>query len=187
MVLADNPEAWRLKQLDPPVALAFMAGDERVQRRLEAERARVRWNIVDDAIGDHEDAAEAFQRHVGEPRIQGRKQPGAVGFAIGAAALDDADLDIAERIEAFLKSGAGFLCLRGPFADRLAAALIDDHGHDLFQRVAVLAHQSGAGDRQEQQAKAKRAEKAPAAACIKRQSNEAKREHAEPEQDRPGQ
>jgi hypothetical protein len=84
-----------------------MAGDERVQRRLEAERARVRWNIVDDTIGDHEDAAKAFQRHIGEPRVQCRKQPCAVGVAIRAPAFDDAHFDIAERIEAFLKFGAG--------------------------------------------------------------------------------
>ena len=38
LVLADNAEARRLDQLDAPVALAFMAGDERMQRRLEAER-----------------------------------------------------------------------------------------------------------------------------------------------------
>ena len=125
-----------------------MAGDERVQRRLEAERAHVGRNIVDDAVGDHEDAAEAFQGHVGEPGVQGRKQPRAVGFAIGAAALDDADIDIAERVEAFFKFGAGLFGLRWALADRLAAALIDDDRHDFLQRVAVLAHQSRAGQRQ---------------------------------------
>ena len=80
------------------VPLALMAGDERVKRRLEAERGGVRWNIVHDPVGDHEDAAEAFQRHVRQPGVQCRKQPGAVGFAIGAAALDDADFDIAQCV-----------------------------------------------------------------------------------------
>ena len=144
-----------------------MAGNERVQRRLETERADVRRNIVDDPVGDHEDDAEAFQRHIGEPGVQCRKQPSAVGFAVGAATLDDANIDIAERVKTFFKPGAGRLRLRGTLADCLAAALIDDNGHDLFQRVAVLANQGGAGHRQEQQAKAKRAEKTPAAACIK--------------------
>ena len=42
LVLADDAEARRLQELDLPVALVRMAGDQRVQRRLEAELRRSR-------------------------------------------------------------------------------------------------------------------------------------------------
>jgi len=38
LVLADNAEARRLDEFDPPVALAGMPGDEDVQRRVETQR-----------------------------------------------------------------------------------------------------------------------------------------------------
>ena len=78
LILADNAKARRLKKLDAAVALAFMAGDQRMQRRLEAERIHIRRNIVDKAVRDHEHAADALGRHIGEARVQRRKQPRAV-------------------------------------------------------------------------------------------------------------
>ena len=42
LVLADDAEARRLDEFDPPVALALVAGDQHMQRRVEAERRR-RW------------------------------------------------------------------------------------------------------------------------------------------------
>src|ERR1700735_1632309 len=36
LVFADDAVAWRLNQLDTPLALAFVAGDQRMQRRVEA-------------------------------------------------------------------------------------------------------------------------------------------------------
>ena len=184
LILADDAEARRLQKLDPPVAFAFMAGNEGVERRLEAEQVSAGGNIIDDPVGNHEDAANTFHRHVGESRVQRGKQPRAVGLAIRAAALDHAHFDIAKSGKAFLKLSAGLFRLRRAFADRLAPALVYDQRHDFLHWIAVLMHQRRASHGQEQQAKPERAQKSPAFACIKAQTNEAKRNYSHAKQKR---
>ena len=46
LILADDAVARRLDQFDAPLTLALMAGDERVQRGVEAERGRRLGNVV---------------------------------------------------------------------------------------------------------------------------------------------
>ena len=46
LILADDAVPRRLDQFDAALTLALMAGDERVQRSVEAERSRRRRNIV---------------------------------------------------------------------------------------------------------------------------------------------
>ena len=187
LVLADDAETGRFQKLDSTVAFPFMAGDQRVKRRLEAKRLGAGGNIMDDAIGDHEDRADAFRRHVGEPRVQRRKKPCAVGLAVSPAAFDDADVDIAERVQIFFELGARLF----PFGRRVhrSSGCRFDRRQPRRppQRVAVLMDERGAGQSQEQQAKAEGAEKSAALACIKAQSNEAEGDNPQPQQNGQGQ
>ncbi len=48
---------------------------------------------MDAAVGDEDGAGNAVGRHVGQRRVQGGKQPGAVSLAIRLAGLDHARLD----------------------------------------------------------------------------------------------
>ena len=58
----------------PPVALALVAGDEHMQRRVKAERGGGGGNVVDDAVGDEDRAADALGRRVAERRAQRGEQ-----------------------------------------------------------------------------------------------------------------
>ena len=88
--LADDAEARRGNQRNAAVALVLFAGDQRVNRRGEAERAGVGRHVVDAAVGDHDDAGDAVGRHVGQRRVQRGEQSRAVGLAVRLAGFDDA-------------------------------------------------------------------------------------------------
>ena len=70
LVLANDAKARRLDEFDAPVALARMAGDERMQRRAEAEIVGARRNVVHDAVGDEDRAADTLRRHVRQRAVQ---------------------------------------------------------------------------------------------------------------------
>ena len=74
LALADDAEARRFNQLDAPVALALVAGDQHMQRRLEAERRGVGGSVVGNAVGDEDRAGHALGRRVGERFAQARKK-----------------------------------------------------------------------------------------------------------------
>ena len=48
--------------------------------------------------------------------------------------------------------------LRGALADGLRAGAVDDHGDDLFQRRAILAHERGVEQRQQYEGEPERAQ-----------------------------
>ena len=68
LVLADDAEARRLDEFDAAIALAFVAGDEHMQRRVEAERVERSGNVVRDAVGDEDRPADALGRRVAQRR-----------------------------------------------------------------------------------------------------------------------
>ena len=55
--------------------------------------------------------------------------------------LDDAEIDVAERVEPRLQFVARPVGLARPLADVLARRAVDDNGDDVFQRAAVLLHE----------------------------------------------
>ena len=129
--LADDAEARRGRNRDAAVALVLAAGDQRMHRRLEAERAGIGGNVVHPAVGDQEGAGDAIDRHVRQRRGQRAEQFGAVGLAVGLAGLDDAHL---EPLDLLQRVDQRFLRLRGlpgAVAEILARALVD---HDRGDR-----------------------------------------------------
>ncbi len=98
LVLADDAIARRLDQLDPPLALALMAGDQGVQRRIEPKRGGGAGNVVDVAVGDHDRAADPLERRVGERVAQGGEQARAFDVGIGPRGFDDTHVHVAERL-----------------------------------------------------------------------------------------
>ena len=80
--------------------------------------------------------------------------------------FDDANIDIAERLEPLLQFGAGGFRLLRPLADRLAAALVDDDGDDILERPAIFPHERGIGQRQQDEAKTQRPQQRAAAAAV---------------------
>ena len=86
--LPDNAEARRGDQSHAAVALVLVAGDQRMNRRGEAERACVGRHVVHAPVGDHDGAGDAIGRHIGERRAERGEEPRAVGFAVRLAGLD---------------------------------------------------------------------------------------------------
>ena len=99
LILADDAVARRLDEFDAALPLALMAGDQRMQRRVEAERRGGRGNVVHVAVGDHDRAADPLGRRVGERAAQRGEQPRALGVRFLARGFDNAQIDVAERLE----------------------------------------------------------------------------------------
>ena len=168
LALADDAEARRLDQFEPPVALALVAGDERVQRRVEAERVDLGGDVVDDAVGDEDGAADALGRHVGE-RVAQRANSSVPLLSASSRGLSmKCGLDIAHRGELLDDRGARGLGLRGALADAVGAGAVDDDGDDVLQRPPVLALQRGIGEREQQQRGDGGAHEAPRAGASRR-------------------
>ena len=86
-----------------------------------------------------------------ERRRQRGEQPGAVGLAVGLPGLDEAHFEARDAAEPLAERGARRLGLLGAGAEILARALVDHHGGDRGERLAVLARDRRVGERQHEQ------------------------------------
>ena len=125
LIFADNAVARRLNELDTPLPLAFVTGDQRMQRRVEAKRSRGLRNVVRVAVGDDDRAADPVGRRIGERAPQSSEQFGPFGFGFVARGFDDPQIDVSKRLEPRLELVARFVCLLRPLADVLALGTID--------------------------------------------------------------
>ena len=154
--LAQNGEARRAVERDAAVVLAFLAGDQRVDRRVEAERGGVFRHVGDDAVGDENAAGDLLGRHVIDELCQIGEERGPV--AVGAVGrMHLADFEVAERFKAVLQRGDGGRGLCLAVAEMLAAAVVDNEGHHAGQSLALLALQNRIGQRQDQERRGERA------------------------------
>ncbi|MEM7226820.1 MAG: hypothetical protein AAF495_27870 [Pseudomonadota bacterium] len=69
--LADDAVARHLGHHDPAVAFLFKAGQIEVQWRVQAERLEALGHVVNLAVADQHDGADALARHLGEALAQG--------------------------------------------------------------------------------------------------------------------
>src|ERR1700753_4059800 len=149
--LADNAESRRGGNRDAAVALVLLSCDQRMYRGGEAQCGRIVGDIVDPAVGDQEGAGDAVGGNVRKRRRQRAEKLGAVGFAVGLAGLDHAHfkaLDLLQAVDQFLLRLCG---LFGAIAKALARTLVDHHGSDRGQRLAVFAGKRWIGQRQQNQ------------------------------------
>ena len=175
LVLADDAETRGLHQLDAAIALARVAGDEDVERSLDAQSRDRGGDVVDDAVRHHHHRADALGRHIGEAGIESGEEAGAVALDAGFACRDEAGVDAGDGGQRLLQPVAGGFGLGGALADALARAFVDHDGDDVLQRLAVLAHQRGIGQRREDQGETKGAQPCAAAPRI-----ESQRDHDKP-------
>ncbi len=152
LLLVDDAEARRVVDDDAAVALVVVAGEEHVQRRGGRQGGAAVGDVVDLAVGQHDDGADALRRHVGKRRRQRAEQLGAVDrrAAVWAAGLDGAHLDVVERGEALLQRRRGRGRRLVAPVEPLAGALVDDQRDDGGQRLAVLVEEHRVGQRQQQ-------------------------------------
>ena len=158
LILADDAVARRLDQLDTPLPLALMAGDQRMQRRVEAKRGRGLRNVVRDAVGDEDRAADPLGRRIGERAAQSGEKLRPFGFGFIARGFDDPQVDISKRLEPRLEFVARLVRLLGPLADVLALGTVDHYGDNVLERTAVLLNEIGIAEREQQERHAQRAQ-----------------------------
>ncbi len=119
------PKRGASSQRDAAVALVRAAGDERVQRRAEAEQRGDGRDVVDDAVGDHDDAGEPVRRHVGEAVRQRREQARAVVVLGVAARRRSAARRRAVAPRRRCSSARTVSVMRGAVAERLRGRAVD--------------------------------------------------------------
>ena len=158
LILADDAVARRLNQLDTPLPLAFVAGDQRMQRRVEAKRGRGLRNVVRVAVGDDDRAADPLGRRIGERAAQSSEKFGSLGFGFVARGFDDPKVDVSERLEPRFEFVARLVRLTWPLAYVLALGSIDHHGDNVLERTPVLLNEIGIEQSEQQQRHAQRAQ-----------------------------
>ena len=79
---AHQAEARGAQHFEPAVELSRLAGDERVNGRVEAERRGAAGHVMDVAVGEHDHAREPVRRHVGQRLAEVGEQHGAVALAV---------------------------------------------------------------------------------------------------------
>ena len=151
LILADDAVARRLDQHDAALPLARMAGDQRMQRGVEPERGGRGGNVVDDAVGDQDRAADPLRRRVGERAAQRGEQLGAVGVQFLPRGFAHPHVDVAERLQARHHRVSRLIRLMRPLADVLTARTVDHDGDDVLERTAVFPHQVRVAQSEEKQ------------------------------------
>ncbi len=131
--------------------LVGAAGDERMQRRGQAECGGIGRNVVNAAVGDQKRTADAIGRHIGERRRQRREKLGAVGLAVGLAASTTRVSMPLMAFSLLRRSSRASFGFPGALAELLARALVDDHGDDRRQRLAIFARKRRVGEREQDQ------------------------------------
>ena len=98
--------------------------------------------------------------------------------------LDEARFDSAKICEFFLDQGPGFVGLLLALANRLAGAAIQHNSNNIFQRLAILAHQRGIGQGGEDENEAEGAQACAPSPRIKAKANDDKRAKRQRDQQR---
>ncbi|WP_456316578.1 hypothetical protein [Teichococcus cervicalis] len=148
---ADNAIARRLDDADAPVDLARAAGQQQMQRRLEAGLRR---DVMRLAIGQRDHPRQPRARDVGQGPVDGGEQPRALAPALRQ--VDHPQLQVGEAGGGFLDRGAGGVQLRAARADpRRIAAVLHQQG-DVGAGLPRLLDQARIGQRQQQHGKGQR-------------------------------
>ena len=143
-LLVDDAEARRRVDDDAPVALVVVAGEQHVQRRARGRRGAVRGDVVDLAVGQHDDGADPLRRHVGErcrqrARTARCRRPATPPWLAPASTVRTS-MPLKSPRRSFSAAAASAVVLSRPSRD-LAGALVDDQRDDGRQRLAVLAEE----------------------------------------------
>jgi hypothetical protein len=152
LLAADDPEARGLGHGDAAIAFVLAAGQQQVERRVEAERFQVLRRVVDLAVADDQDTGDPLARHLRKTLAQGGEKPCAllVPAETRAAGADHAHLGVLEPVQRLGQVRERGLALLGPRYYVLARALVHhDHDH-VVQTRALLLDQRGIGERRDQ-------------------------------------
>ena len=151
LALADDAETRRGHNGDAAITLVAAAGDQRMDRRVEADTGGIGGNVMHASVGNEKRSGDAIGRNVRQGRGDGGEQPGAVGLAIGLTGLDHAHVEALDLLQPGNQRFARFVGLVVAITEILARTLIDHHCGDGGERRAFLARERGIGKRKQDQ------------------------------------
>ena len=155
--LADNCVLGRNHHLDAPVELVGLAGQQGVHGSVEPERGGALRDVVDLAVGHHDDPRKPVRRGVGECPVEVLEQVGAgSALAIGPGGCHPAHLQPWDAAELGFEIGADRLRLIRTSGECIARALVQDHDGDVAEILALLLAQGRVGERQDECAERQR-------------------------------
>src|SRR5690606_7718391 len=110
--LTDDGVLRRDQNLDAPVELVGAAGEQRMNRSIEAERRGIFRHIVDLPVCHHDNARKPVRRRIGKRFVQALEQVGAGrALSIGAGRRHPTDLQAWDLAELRLKISSDGLSL----------------------------------------------------------------------------
>ena len=159
LVLADDAVARRLDQLDPALALALVAGDQGVQRRVEAERGRgsagMSWtspSVIMNAPPTRSGGASASaSRSAANSRV-----PSVSDSSREVSTTRRSTSPSALRRASTSSRALSVWPARSPIS--LALRAVDDDRDDILERAAVLLHEPGIAQAQKREAEGERSQ-----------------------------
>ncbi len=151
----DQPEARRGDDLDAIVLFVRRSGDQRVQRRVEAEAAMILRCIVNLAVGDENRARHAALWNVGHGGVEGAEKVGRFpARLVRAGCVDPAHFQIGDFRELVLQFGLDLARALVAPGKLHAGACVGDNDGNIGKRFPILVFQIRVGQRQKQAAKA---------------------------------
>ncbi len=179
LLLIDDAEAGRANDLDATIEFIGAAGDQAMDRRLEAKRLfdirRSVGNVVDLTVAEEDRATDAGGRDIRDGGRECREEVrrGRIAVLI-VANLDDTRLDAGEAGKALPEICQRLIGLRGALLHVLALRPVDDHRHDGGERLTLLIGQQRIGDGEQKGCKRKSAQ--PCAAHATQQTGDSQNE-----------
>ncbi|MCY1493282.1 hypothetical protein D9M68_271180 [compost metagenome] len=149
LLFADDAETRRVDELDAPVELIRLAGDQAMNRGVETQFAADIGHVVDLAIGHEDGAADARWRNIGErcrkcgEEVGRRRDARRIGLG-----LDDTRLDERYRRQPRLQALDRTIGLLGAVAILLALAAVNHDRDDRRERITQFDEDGRIGDRQ---------------------------------------
>ncbi len=143
--LVDHAVARHLFDHQAAVLLIRRAGQQQVQRRMEAEAPQARRHVVDLAVGQDHDRGQA--RAV-DLRQAGGKRLEQSGAAFAARDRGLHHLHVVQGFEVGTQLFEGGIDLLRSLVDGLGRRAVNQHRNDVAERLALFAHHHRVGERE---------------------------------------
>ena len=187
--LPTMPKRGASSERDAPVALVRVAGDERMHGAAKPSAAACRRNVVDDAIGDQDGAADPLGRHIGQ-RARGARTGRCRRWPSPSPTSTTAHLDVGQAPAARASARAHGVGLGRAVGQRLARRAVDARRRRRPSAARGPRATGRVGQRQdEKQARARRAAPMPRRAARRQNARPTRRRRPAPAatRSRPGQ
>ena len=137
--MTDQAVARRLDHFDAAVEFVRLAGQQRVHRRVEAQRRGRLRDVMHLSVGDEKDAGDAVGRGIVQRRIQvGEKICAGGGLLSGNSGGNPLDIEVRNFAELGFEIVADRIHLLGAVGEFLTRALVQHDDGDVGEALALF-------------------------------------------------